>query len=374
MQLFGSEIVKLIYAPHKAFKEIAKNMKYRGPILVMILFILASLGSEYARDSKIFVQQTLPVSLDPNNPSSWTQNASMWTSNAEISTTDKDTILGKSVQFNRSDAVDVWMELDNIGPIDCAVADGYKNITLSMKYTSSLGSIPQNLSLYLFSSSKTDNFYRNVTESINMTGTDDWVNFTVPLGPAAEGWLRSNADATWSSITGLRVEVMWENSSQSNLTVLISNLFFLSSRFEPWISYFSPVTSVFNAVIVFALNWMIFSLVLYGAARLSRVKSALRTFLMIIGYSLIGFVFLQIILGIFYYTIPPLYISLDTVFPVFVFQYIVTFGRYSALLVPIWSIVLAALGLRATFELPLTRSISLAVIGFIPYYLLFFFA
>jgi len=372
--LFGSEIVKLIYAPHKAFKEIAQNMKYIGPILVMVLFIIASLGSEYARDSKIFAQQMLPTSLDPYNPNPWTQNSSMWTSNAEVSTTDQDSILGESVQFNKSDAVDVWMELDNVGPIDCADADGYKNMTLSMKWANSLGSTPQDLSLYLFSGSRTDNFYRNMTASINTTGMDEWVNFTIPLGPTAEEWLSSNADAAWNNITGLRAEVMWENSSRSNLTVLINKLFFLSNRFDPLTGYFSPVTSVFNAVIVFALDWMIFSLVLFVAARLIKVKSDLKTFLIIIGYSLMGFVFLQVILGIFYLAVPPLYLSLDTVFPVFVFQYIITFGFYSALLVPIWSIMLAAVGLRATFELPLSRSVSIAVIGFIPYYFLYLFA
>lgn len=372
--MFGSEIVKLIYAPQRAFKEIAENMKYRGPILVMILFILASLGSEYARDSKIFIQQTLPASVDPYNLESWTQNSSMWASNAEISIADQNGLPGKVIQFKRSDAADIWMELDNIGSIDCADTDGYKNMTFSINWTSSLGDNPQNLSLYLFSRNRTDNFYHNMTESINTTGTEEWINFTIPLGPTVEGWLSSDTGAEWSNITGLRVEVMWENSSKSNLTVLINNLFFLSNRFEPWIGYFSPVTSVFNAVIVFALNWMIFSLVLFAAARLSKVKADLRTFLMIIGYSLIGFVFLQIILGLFYIAIPPLYISLDTVFPLFVFQYIVTFGFYSALLVPIWSIILAAVGVRAIFGLPFSRSVPIAVIGFIPYYFLYLFA
>jgi hypothetical protein len=37
------EVFRILYAPHKAFKEIIQNPKYVGPILVMILFIGASL-------------------------------------------------------------------------------------------------------------------------------------------------------------------------------------------------------------------------------------------------------------------------------------------------------------------------------------------
>ena len=78
------EVLKVIYSPVKAFREIISNPKFFGPILVMIIFVAASMGSEYIRSTKVFVQETQPSALDFSNPDPWTEDCALWDSNGEI--------------------------------------------------------------------------------------------------------------------------------------------------------------------------------------------------------------------------------------------------------------------------------------------------
>jgi hypothetical protein len=70
LALFAYGIFKVIYAPHKAFKEIAQNPRYIGPILIMILFIAANVAAAYAFLAKTYVEATVPSS---ENKDLWTE-------------------------------------------------------------------------------------------------------------------------------------------------------------------------------------------------------------------------------------------------------------------------------------------------------------
>jgi hypothetical protein len=67
-----------------------------------------------------------------------------------------------------------------------------------------------------------------------------------------------------------------------------------------------------------------------------------------------------------------LYFSLETVTPSSALQNLFLLDFYATLLIPVWAIILTAFGLRAAFELTTKSSIMLAVIGYIPYYVLWY--
>jgi len=59
--LFAYEVIKVIYSPFKAFKEIVQNPRYLGPVMVMILFVAAYTGFSYVATSKLYDEQTYRI-------------------------------------------------------------------------------------------------------------------------------------------------------------------------------------------------------------------------------------------------------------------------------------------------------------------------
>ncbi len=370
-------ILKLVYAPNKAFRDIVKNPKFVGPLLIMVLFILASTASEYTKASRIYLQETMPSSLDIYNPDPWTENCTLWESTANITCNDTDRISGSnSIQFSKSNDTIIEMKLENVGPIDCENPNGYKNLTFGMKWKHATAIQPKDISLYLFSEYPSDYFYRELTELVNQTEHEEWFNFTIPLGPEAVQWLNSSTKARWNNITGLRIEVSWPETARSNLTVLIDRLFFRAERFESFLNiWVENITfPALNAMMGFVFYWMLFGLALFFGSRIYGIRAGLKMFIVIEGYALIAFVFMQVIFGVFYLLIPPLHFTLDAVTPTSILQTILTFGLYTSLLIPVWTIIISAVGIRTAFEQSLNKSAIIAAIGISPYYILFFFA
>lgn len=375
--MFAYGIFKIIYSPFKAFKEIIQNPKYSGPLLIMLLFIVASTGRQYARASKMYVQQTSPSSLDPSNLDPWTEDCAMWMSNGNVTCNNYDGVFGaNSIQFNVSNGIKIWMKLTNITQINCLGADGYKNLTFGMKWIHPMADQPQNANLYLYSLGEQDYFYRDLAEFVDKTEDGAWSNYTVPVGPNTEQWVSSSAQTTWNNITGLELELMWAESARSNLTVLLDKLFFQSERFEPLINFMGSnvALSALDAVIGFSFYWMLSGLSIFIAARIFKIKAEFKIFLIIVGYALIAMVFMEVAFSLFYLSISPLYFSLEAITPNSVFQTVLQFGFYTTLLLPVWSIILSSIGVSIKFNLPLGKGTVIATIGFLPYYILYFIA
>ena len=375
--MFAYGIFKVIYSPFKAFKEIIEKPKYIGPILIMILFVLANIGSEYARASKLYVQQTLPNTLDPYNPDPWTENCTMWISNAEITCNNDDFLLGhKSIQFSITNNDAIWMELKNIGQINCLSTDGYKNLSFCIKWINPTADPPQNASLYLFSMGTTDYFYHDLAELINQNENDEWNNFTIPLGLDAEQWVNSSAQAAWNNITGLKLDLVWVQSTGSNLTMLVDKVYFQSANFEPLIDSMGSMIAfaAVNAVTTFSIYWMLSGVAVFMAGKIFKIKAEFKVFLIIVGYALIAMVVMQVLFNILYLLIAPLYITVDAVSPTSVLQTIILFTSSMVLLLPVWSIVISSIGVHTASDLPLGKSAVIAIIGFLPYYVLLFVA
>ena len=132
---YVKEIFRVIYAPHKAFREIIKNPKYIGPILILILFSVAQLGVLYNFIAHSYVEQTLP---EGEQLDVWTQNADLWTAEMEttIDNNYEEFINGtyygnSSLEISSLNNTHVSIELENIGPVNCYGEDGYKKPCLS---------------------------------------------------------------------------------------------------------------------------------------------------------------------------------------------------------------------------------------------------
>ena len=375
--MFAYGIFKIIYSPFKAFKEIIQNPKYIGPILIIVLFVLASISSEYARASKLYVQQTLPNTLDSYNPDPWTENCTMWISNAEITCNTDDYLLGhKSIQFGITNNDAIWMELKNIGQINCLSTDGYKNLSFCIKWINPTADPPQNASLYLFSMGTTDYFSYDLAELIDQTKNDEWNNFTIPLGLDAEQWVNSNAQTAWNNITGLKLDLVWAQSIGSNLTILVDKVYFQSGNFEPLINSMgsSIAFSAFNAVTTFCIYWMLCGMAVFIVGKMFKIKAEFKVFLIIVGYALIAMVVMQVLFNILYLLISPLYITVDAISPTSALQTIILFTSSMVLLLPVWSIIISSVGVHTASDLPLSKSAVIAIIGFLPYYVLLFIA
>ena len=365
---------KVIYAPRKAFNEIVQNPKYAGPLLILILFAVASIGAQYAQSTKVYLQQTSPSSLDGTDP--WTEDYAMWESNGNITSNTQDRIFGyKSVQFNVTSDAAIWMKLDNIGSINCSGNSGYVNLTFSMKWINPTANKPLNASLYLYSIGAADYFYHNLTEAVSQSSSETWNNFTIPVGSTAVQWTNSSVNADWSNITSLKLDLVWSEVAESNLGLLIDKLFFQSQNFEPLANLFGvyAVTIVFNSITNFVFVWMLLSIVLLVISRISHFKAEFKTFLIIIGYALIVMFVMQIVLSIFYLSLPALYVYIDTVVPNETLQTIVTFSSVITLLFPIWSLIISAIGVSVASKLPMSKSLIIATVTFLPYYLLLLF-
>lgn len=367
------KILKIIYAPHKAFKEIAQNKKFIGPLIVMLLFILAGVGSFYVRTTKLYFQQTTPSTLDVNNPDLWTDNSTTWSSNANVTSNSNDLLFAQnSIQFSIENDNLVWMKLNNTGSIDCSPTGSYRNFTFSIKWIHPNAIEPQKINLSLFSGNQNDYFFCDLEEPRNPTRNNAWSNVTVPLGSGASQWLSTGSAGTWSNITGLRIELSWGSPVVSNLTVRIDKMFFRSENFESTSAIVSDNISLYvlNFAFIFALYWMIASVVFFFIARLFSVKADLKIFMVIAGYALTTMVVMWLVFAAFYLSIPPIHVSLDSVNPLFVYNVTRYFVYYAPIVFLIWSMILSGFGMRDALQLSMKKSIVIAAIGFGVCYLL----
>lgn len=257
--MFVYGIFEVLYSPSKIFKEIAKNPKYTGPLLILMLFLASNLGFVYAQLTKINIEKTMPK--DPSSDS-WTEDSSMWKPEGCVNSTDR--IYGNSSIQCSSNETKIWMQLDLPENVNCSKEEGFKNISIRVKWIYSSESKVTNATLYLFSDS--GYFYLNLTKMISNT-SNIWYNITVPLGSENEWEKTGNPD--WQNIIRLKIDVEVLNQSENaKLTLRIDGLFF-RGVYEPLTNYaFSYLMNFSLAFIVqFVFLWIIFGTVLYALIR-----------------------------------------------------------------------------------------------------------
>jgi len=307
--LFAYGIFKVIYAPHKAFKEIIQEPKYIGPILIMILFIAADMGFAYTLLSKQYFEQTLPTAQQLDM---WTENSTIWASNGETPKNNYDDFISgtyygnSSIEFSIGNNTQIWMQLNDIGNINCSKPDGYKSLYLRIKLTSPEDS-PENVTIFLFSSNSSEYFYYDLTENFSSpTNINVWNKLTIPL---VEDWLNNSVAASWANITGLKLDFTW--SENRNITLLVDGLFFggiFKSSLTGVGDMFSFSLSAFTQ---FVIRWFILGGLLYVMVKAFGAKILWRSVLILIGFALITMFIQALINAIAFSTLPTLYYGFD---------------------------------------------------------------
>jgi len=378
--LSATEIPKILYSPRKAFKEIAQNPKYLGPLIIIVLLVVANIGFAYALLSKTYIEQPLP---NGSNKDEWTENSTLpWaaTPNAAITDNYNDSINGtdnsvygkKSKQFSINDSAQMWMQLTGIGSIDCLGPDGYKNLSLRIKQISPATS-PSNATIYMLSATPSDYFYRDLTQYLN-PASNIWNNLTVPLG--SEGWSSTGTGADWSNITGLKLEFTWLDNS--NITVLLDDLFFrgpFKSQLEIYgTSYLLEFPLL--AVMQFVITWVFISGLTYIMSKGLKGNLIWKPLLIVVGFILVTMLVQTVVNAVIYSTSPTVRVPLEY-FGTEAEQSIASNAiaeqtwlasqilRFLQIAVSIWIIALCSLAVRTLAEFGWAKSILLAAAAYV---------
>ena len=354
--MFATDTLKVIYAPHKAFKDIIQNPKYFGPILIVVLFIAASMGSTYAAISKTYIERTLP---DGKLLDEWTENSTFWTSNAGI-TESNDSLSGsyygnKSIAFSITNNTEVWAQLKDIGPVNCSGPEGYSKLSFRMKWMNP-ETKPANASIQLLSTSPSEYFSYNLTETLTNFTYNVWNNLTLPI--ATDGWPNSSSAASWDNITGLKLDFAWVDSW--NVTLLVDGVFFrgnFNSLLESAGTAFL-VNYAFMAFTQILLVWVILTGLIYLMGRGLGGSVLWKPVLIVIGFALVTMVVQSLVNTAAYLGSPTVYYPLELIGGVkgeseIAFNTILEqtwlvseIMRFTQIAVYVWTIALCSLAVR----------------------------
>jgi hypothetical protein len=354
--LFATDILKVIYAPHKAFKGIIQNPKYFGPTLIVILFIAASMGSTYAAISKTYIEKTLP---DGKLLDEWTENSTLWTSNAGI-TESNDGMNGsyygnKSIAFSITNNTEVWAQLKDSGPVNCSGPDGYSKLSFRIKWTNPEVK-PANATIQLLSTSSSEYFSYNLTGALPNFTYNVWNNLTLPL--ISDGWSNSSSAASWDNITGLKLDFAWVDSS--NITLVVDGVFFrgnFNSLLESAATTFL-INYAFMAFTQILLVWVILTGLIYLMGRGLGGSVLWKPVLIVIGFTLVPMVIQSLVNTAAYLSSPTVHYPLeliggvsgesDIAFNAILEQTWLTsqIMRYTQVAVYVWTIALCSLAVR----------------------------
>jgi len=373
--LFAYEIIKVIYSPFRAFREIIQNPKYIGPIVVMILFVAAYTGFSYIATSKLYDEQTLPIASKGDE---WTENRDLWTSNASVVTESDDCLSGgwygnKSIEFSIVNYTQIWMQLNPPESINCSSSEGYKKISFRIKMIYPNTTELDEASLYLFSG-QAEYFHYDLTEQFVSLNKTVWNNLTVTIGAESE-LAEKSANADWSNVTSLGFKFMW--SQDADLTVRIDGLFF-RGVFKPIIE--DVPMSVFNfsvgAFMQFTIKWVILSGLLYIMVRAFGAKTTWRPLLILVGFVLITIFIQAAINAVAFSTLPRIYRPLELAGGVggeFEIAYnnfideiwlVDQIYRYVQIGVLVWTIALCSIATRELAEFSWTKSFLVSIVAY----------
>ena len=354
--MFATDILKVIYAPHKAFKGIIQNPKYFGPTLIVILFIAASMGSTYAAISRTCIEKTLP---DGKLLDEWTENRTLWTSNAGI-TESNDGMNGsyygnKSIAFSITNNTEVWAQLKDIGRVNCSGPDGYSKLSFRIKWTNPEVK-PANATIQLLSTISSEYFSYNLTGALPNFTYNVWNNLTLPL--ISDGWSNSSSAASWDNITGLKLDFAWVDSS--NITLVVDGVFFrgnFNSLLESAATAFL-VNYAFMAFTQILLVWVILTGLIYLMGRGLGGSVLWKPVLIVIGFTMVPMVIQSLVNTAAYLSSPTVHYPLeliggvsgesDIAFNAILEQTWLTsqIMRYTQVAVYVWTIALCSLAVR----------------------------
>jgi hypothetical protein len=327
--LIVNDILKVLYAPHRAFKEIIQNPRYIGAFVVLILFVAAQTGFAYTYVSKSYSEQTMPAG---DLGDVWTENATLWRASPGVNITNNyadfvngtptfiptllfrtgfDYFGNSSIEFAVNDRNNIQMALSDLGgSVNCG-ADGFKNISVRIKLISP-NVKPENVSLYLYSLSDSNFFYYDLTKNFSSSAVNVWNNITLPVGSG--DWVSSNSVASWENITSLKMDFAWPTNSSIDLRV--DGLFFRGIFKNP-VEIYGSETVIFSIALSvamqFVLQWLLLVGLMYVIIKGLKGNVLWKPLMVAVGFGLVTMVIEAVILVVTYMTLPNLYHPLEVV-------------------------------------------------------------
>lgn len=347
----------MLYSPVKAFEEIVKNPSIKGPLLVLVLTLLATAVLYSVVASKQFF--LLPEAPDNDN---WTESASFWTSNGVPSVDGADRVVGNySVKSFVANDTYIWMNITDIGQFNCSGETGYEALFFRIKWIHQNETFPSsNATLRLFSNNKDGYFELNLINLIN--SSDTWANVTVKVGSENPNWTSPNSP-DWENITGLEFKLSWLTSDAANLTMKIDDSYFGK--------YVSGLTAAASSVIIissrdaaiaFFLNWAIYGVFLLMFTVMFRGKTgSLTRFFVVIGHVFIVTAVYILVVALLFSTLPQ--VTAETFQEKWVSNWVLQFGYYLDFAFKAWMAVLFAIAIRFFSQLTWRKAAVVSAIA-----------
>jgi hypothetical protein len=318
--LVAQDILKVLYAPHKVFKNIIQKPGYLGPFVLLIIFVVAQVGSSYVIGTKTYLEQTMPTGALGDV---WTDNATLWHVNpgATISKNYVNYINGtpaivgvpdfygnSSVEFTINDNDTVQMSLDNFGnQVNCG-ADGFTKLDFRVDIVTP-DAKPQKVSVYLYSLSTSNYFSYDLTNDFSNSVVNVWTNISIPVG---SGDWSSTGNPSWENITGIKLDFTWSNNS--NIDLLLDGLFF-RGLFKNQLELFGTLpylaNSALNGFAPFLFEWLLLTGLMYLLIKGLKGNVIWKPLMVGVGYALITIVIQAIIVAVIYATLPNLNYPLE---------------------------------------------------------------
>ncbi|MFQ6087226.1 MAG: hypothetical protein ACE5OV_04315 [Candidatus Bathyarchaeia archaeon] len=271
------EVFEVLYSPVEAFRKIVEKPDPKGVLLILVLFISFTLVEQYVIASKLLLLEQTP------DDDEWTESIVPWTSNGVLSPDEADYKVGNySVKSFVSNGTSIWINITDIGPIDCSEDNGYKELFFWIKWTHENEVLSFKATLRLFAVNESY-FERNLTDLI-LNSSGEWNNVTVNTGPQSQDWDSINFP-DWQSVTGLEFRLTWLTSA--NLTIKIDDLHFRRyvSLVEVGTLGGSITPILVSAALEFTMNWTLWAGLLLLVAKVFREEGGPWTvFFVIIGY------------------------------------------------------------------------------------------
>ena len=375
-----NDILRVLYAPHKVFKEIIQNPKYLGALIVLVLFVAAQTGLYYIGSSKSYSEQTMPVG---DQGDLWTENATLWQASSGVIITNNyadfvnaTSYYGdSSIEFAVNNSTNIQMVLSDLGgSVNCGV-DGFKNISLRVKIVAP-DVKPENVTLYLYSLSDSNFFYYDLTNLFSSSAVNVWNNITLPV--SSGDWLSSNTAASWENITSLKMGFAWPTNSSIDLRV--DGLFFrgiFKNPVEIYGSEYVIFNLALNVLMQFVLQWLLLTGLMYVIIKGLKGKVTWKPLMVAVGFALVTMVVQALILIVTYTTLPNLYYPLEMLAGVpgelavasqvisDAIAFVSLVGGIVQIAVYVWTIALGAIITRAITAFGWLKSILVSAAAFV---------
>ena len=341
-----NDILNVIYAPQKVFKDIVTNPKYLGALIILILFIGLEVGYEYLQFSKTYTEQTTPT-IDKLgsfiNATAWASapnvaltnnfedyfNYSIYVAGFGLPPTDPNayySLFGNSsLQMNSTNTNTLTAALTNTSNVDCSPT-GFQNISITIKLVQPQAT-PQNANLTLYSLGDTNFYQYDLTPHLSSASTiGQWNNLTISLGPNVTGWTISG-NPTWSNITSLKLDFSYPSSS--DITIRVGALFFHGQYLTP-VQYNSTgillqFLQLFSLQFIFA--WFILTGIIYLICRVLKSPMLWKPLFVALGFAMVVMAIRALVNLAATLTLPTVYYPFDLALGV-------RFDPYAALYYP----------------------------------------